>query len=127
MLRSSKIMIICAALAFFALIGGDAMAQQRRASGSAQLQAIGKALSTVMTTDQFRKAERNNDLATMRELLAPYGLGVADNEPQLIPNCQPPYGYPVWAWSNFNGVWMYGWVCLRGGIGQIEEPINFVD
>lgn len=127
MLRSTKTMLVCAALAFLVLIGGDALAQQRRASDSTQLQAMNKALSTVMLTDQFRYAERNNDVQTMRALLAPYGLGVAGNEPQLIPNCQPPYGYPVWAWSNFNGVWMYGWVCLRGGIGHIEEPINYVD
>lgn len=127
MLRSTKTIIVCAALAFFALIGGDAMAQQRRTSDSEQLQAVRTALSTVMLTDQFQYAELNNDVDTMRALLAPYGLGVAGNEPQLIPNCQPPYGNPVWAWSNFNGVWMYGWVCLRGGTGVIEDPIKYVD
>ncbi len=120
MFRSTKTLLVCAALAFFALIGGDALAQQRRTSDSEQLQAVRTALSTVMLTDQFQYAELNNDVDTMRELLAPYGLGVNDNEPQLIPNCQPPYGYPVWAWHNYNGTWMYGWVCIRRHVKMID-------
>lgn len=126
MFRSTKSLIVCAALAFFVMFGGDASAQRKTSDSQSSL-AVREALSTVMLTDQFRYAERNNDLTTMRELLAPYGLGVAGNEPQLIPNCQPPYGYPVWTWIFYNGQWMYGWACLRGGAEPIEPPITYVD
>jgi hypothetical protein len=127
MLRSIKTALVSAMLVLGTIAGGHALAQQRTASEAEQSTAMREALSGVMLTDQFRYAERNNDLKTMRELLAPYGLGVAGNEPQLIPNCKPPYGYPVWAWMNYHGVWMYGWVCLRGGAEPIDPPVNYID
>lgn len=119
MLRSTKTMLVCAALAFFALIGGDALAQQRRASDTQQLQAVRSALSTVMSTDQSQSSERSSNVETMGELSEAYGVGGGGNEPSLIPNCL----YPVWAWGNFNGVWMMGWKC----IAPVEEPIGFID
>lgn len=98
-------------------------------SNPSQFQRISSAMSGIMQTEEFRRAERATDLRTMRALLSGYGLQVLDPEPQLIPNCQPPYGTAYWAWSNFNGVWMYGWVCLRngGGIGVIDPPISLPD
>jgi hypothetical protein len=98
-------------------------------SAPSQFQRISSAMSSIMQTEEFKRAERANDVRTMRALLSGYGLQVLDPEPQLIPNCQPPYGTPYWAWSNFNGVWMYGWVCLRngGGIGVIDPPISLPD
>jgi hypothetical protein len=58
----------------------------------------------------------------MRALLSPHGLQVLDPIPEMVPNCQPPYGYPVWTWIYYNGAWMYGWACLRN---IKAEPIDF--
>jgi hypothetical protein len=127
MLRSIKTALVSAVLVLGTIAGGHASAQQRTSSETEQSLAMHEALSGVMSTDQFQYAERNNDLTTMRELLAPYGLGVAGNEPQLHLTCKPPYGYPVWAWINYHGTWMYGWVCVRASVQPIEPPIKYVD
>jgi hypothetical protein len=46
---------------------------------------------------------------------------VLDPDPQMIPDCKPPYGCPVWGivyiWK---GQPAYGWVCLR----NIGTPVD---
>ncbi len=134
-----RAMMIGAMLASTLILNGTAAAQNaHRSVSSAQTAAIGSAsnttqferisnaMSSVMLSEEFKRAERTNDVRTMRGILSGYGLQVLDPEPQLIPNCQPPYGTPYWAWANFNGVWMYGWVCLRnGGVGVSDPLIDF--
>jgi hypothetical protein len=137
----ARTMMIGAMLASTFILNGTATAQAagRNASSSrtaaignastaTQLQNISNAISGVMLTDAFKRAERASDIRTMRALLSEYGLQVLDPEPQLTPICRPPYGVASWGWGNFNGTWMYGWICSRnGGTGLGNAPIDLPD
>jgi hypothetical protein len=138
---AARAMMIGAMLTSTFILNSTAIAQNARRNASSpqtaaigtastanQFQKISNAMSGVMLSEEFKRAERTNDVRTMRALLSGYGLQVLDPEPQLIPNCQPPYGTAYWAWANFNGTWMYGWVCIRnGGIGVGDPLIDFTD
>lgn len=126
--QAARTAIVAAVIALSMLIDCQAFAQSAaRASAKSSVAAapapaaadptgsagIANALATTMRTDAFIRAERANDIKTMRALLSRHGLQVLDPIPEMVPNCQPPSGYPVWAWIYYNGTWMYGWACLR--------------
>jgi hypothetical protein len=136
---AARLVLIATVVGISLLINSQAIAQgANRASISAEAASpvkssgvkssgiessgIVEALSSTMRTEEFMRAERRNDVKTMRALLSSHGLQVLDPIPEMIPNCQPPTGYPIWTWIYYNGSWMYGWACLRT---ITPEPIDF--
>lgn len=123
MFRSTRNTIICTALAFFALAGGDALAQRKAAvqikeaprTEMPSLAEAGVVLDFANAQPEFREALKPKNTEQIRELLIRYGMSdkvkVYDHPANYtVPggpytNCYPStinvyYPAPTYSWPN---------------------------